>query len=691
LFKSSILFFIFFASSIQAQSYQPGDSSILKFGQTDDGHYSGSFLSPVGQGAAGKDPREVKTEFGFGSYGGKTAYQKASEAKVRDEVSLNEAYKDQIYSLFSNGYFPGQSWNGTPLVEKVYSIIEGIKGDQVKAQKEARKHRTLNPTNLNDLAQWGNLTTESDIKKAYREKYRVLMGQEPSITQVEEFYKLFGAIKNSIPWSGLCNQFSAANANPHFNQAFNNLYERDGEVYLCQKPITLGEIKEATTLLYDSISFDKTMGGVVNFTPSSAPLDNMSTLESLDFLPKYPPNTYIEAQDLNGYRKKYSSFVYRNYFDRLGLSPSGLNFCELDKQFEKIKRTDFGNDRDNITKNKVPIMNLNGEGEVWNSAITGVKRNVQMYNVYDGTTITNTGVRASNSFSDLIQLFVEKKMNGGEQDSNFKRIQKVLLRNYNVMCKYANQRNMSLSKSYCAQILANEVYSVPVPGGNNMDQWSSFPKTLSKRNQAIDDALAGLAMTFVVMDNGKPAIDGKGLPRLRGEGIEGSESTYFNNIKIQNISLGMDYIGQSDFADTKRGAKMSQSTYDGLVVIDKNVSPPEKVGCSWKNVWGYDSNLKKYTSNVASSFMTLDIPACPTDSKAKNLLDQVQKCATFKDFLKQYNQWMLEASQGFNPEKIKEEIDNYKLKYPETNVDWAKLKGQILQEMDNSFVEESKE
>ncbi|MFZ4714121.1 MAG: hypothetical protein ACOYL6_10430 [Bacteriovoracaceae bacterium] len=687
-----ILLSFYLSPNAIAQSYGTGDSTIFKFGNQEDGYYSGSFLSPVGQGAAGSDPHDVKTEFGFGMYSGKTAYDKGSESKNRDEKALNAQYKGQVYSLFTSDYFPNGSWNGTPLVEKVYSIIEGIKGDQVRAKSNSKKHRLLNPTNLADLKEWGNLTKEEDLKKVYREKYRVLMGEEPSLSQVDEFYKIFGAIQNSVPWSGLCNQFSAANANPYFNKTFTDLYGRDGEVYLCQKPITLGEVKEATTLLYDSIAFDQTMGGAVNFTPSGTPTDNFFDVEEMDFLKKYPPNTFIEGKDLDVYRKKYSNYIYKNYFDRLGKSPSGMNFCELDKKFASIDHRDFGNDKENMTKNKVPIMNLNGSGEVWNSAVTSVQRDVRMYNVYDGTTITESGIQASNSFSDLIQLYASKRLNGGVGTPEFKRLQKVLLRNYNVMCRYANDHGMSLSKSYCSQIISNETYDVPIPAGSNMDMWSSLPKTLSQRNQATDDALTGLALTFIVFDsNNKPAIDGKGLPRLRGENVPGSESTYFNNIKIQNVALNLEYVAQADFADTKKGAKKSKSNFDGLVVIDENVDPPQQTGCSWKNVWKYDENLKKYVSNVPSSFMTLDIPACPSDTKAKNLLDQVKKCATFKDFLKQYNKWMLEASQGFNPEKIKDEIDSYKLKFPQTNVDWTKLKTQILHDMDQSFVEESKQ
>ncbi len=688
-----VLLTITFSTLSSAQSslsYSPGDSRIIQFGNGEEGFYSGSFLSPVGQGAAGKDPKEVKTEFGFGSYNGKTAFQKGDEAKKSDEEVMDLKYKNQVYSLFKSDYFPSQSWNGTPLVEKVYSIMEGINGDQSKAKKNANNHRLFNPTNINDLVEWDKFQSEEELKKAYREKYRVLMGQEPSQEQVGEFYLLFNAIKNAVPWSGLCHQFSAANANPYFNKTFENLYSRQGEVYLCQKPITLGEIKEATTLLYDSVSFsyDSMLGGKINFMPDPDPLGNMIGTESLDFLKKYPPNTFIEAKDLDVHRSQYSSYVYKNYFDRLGKNPSGLGFCDLDQRFSELERQDYGDSQENAMKNKVPIMNLAGNGEIWNNAVTGVTRDVHMYNVYDGNSMTTSGVGASNSFATLMQLYADKKSKNETGTDSFKRLQKLLVRNTSIMCKYAIEKGMTLSQSFCNQITNNQVYNVPVPGGTNMDQWSSMPKLLAQRNAQVDDAVNALVMSFMVFDSEskKPVIDAQGLPRMRS-----TDSPYFEKMKLQNISLKVDYIAQSDFADTEKGAKKSDTRYDGIVVVDESVSPVKQVGCSWKNVWSYNANLKKYEGSLPASFMTLDIPECPQDSKAQTLLDKVQQCATFKEFLSEYNAWMLEASQGMDLENIKQNIADFRKKYPETNVDWTKLESQVVAEMNASFVEESKE
>jgi hypothetical protein len=680
--------------------YTSGSSKILKFGNGSDGMYSSSYLSPVGQGGAGADPKEVKTEFGFGFYSekSKTAYDLGQESLKDDQVDLDLKYQDQIFKLFENNYFPDSQWNGTPLVEKVYAIIEGIRGNPDVALQNAQKHRKLKLTNIKDLELWGQVENETDLRKKYISEYQSLnQGIYPSEKEIQEFINIFFAIRNSVTWAGLCHQFSAANADPFINHAMSGIYERSGEVFLCQKPITLGEVKEATTMLYDKIEYDEMKGGKIAFNPHSDPTKNFQNVSSLDFMPGYEKrcrqtgnkdDCFISGEKLQEHAKDYSTYVYQNYFERNGKNPTGLDFCDLDQTLSKYEHQTYSSQSEMNSKNKVPIMNLSGNGEVWNNPITGAARNVRKHNIYTGHAIQEEGQPFnSNSFTELIQVFVDKKLKG-ESGEGVNRLKNLLLKNYSVMCNYAIKNNMESAKIACNQMNANQVYYVPSPTNLNANVWSKFPQELATKNLVTDYALFNLAKSFVSMETYSTAYkDAKGLPRIRSTDVE-----YFNRFKFQDIDLKLQYIDQTSFADDRKTPTSQEISYSGVVLIDEGVSPPEKKGCSWKNVWNFNANLKRYESKIPASFMTLDIPSCPNDTDAVELLDKVGQCLTFKELVSKYNEWMLEASTGYEGEaSVVANINVFKEKFPETKIDWEKLKRQIIKDFDQKFIEENDE
>lgn len=686
-----LLFFNLLTVETKAQvkpSYSPGNSREIIFGNpaTTNGQYSGSFLSPVGQSGAGNNPDEVKTTYfgGFG-YTGKTLKEKNIESLQRDQVDINAQYSNQIFSLFENNYFPSENWDGVPLVEKVYDILEGVKGDPSVAKANAEKQRLFFPTGSQDLSTWGNEVTEQQ----YRDKYKSYYGAEPTGQEVSDFINTFYAIKNSIQWSGLCHQFSAANADPYITGKMASIYKREGETYLCEQPISLGELKEATTLLYDSIDVHEQIGKSSLYPYKDTKFNNLKP-DELNFYKNYPVNSFITAEELNDYRRKYAAYVYQNYYERNGINPSGLEFCDLDKKLLQNERQDYTSNTDAITKNKVPILNISGDGEVWNNPVTSVNRDVRPYNFYSGDSVATSelgGKQTSNSFMEMMRVYVDYKVKGKESDPTFKRMQKMLIRNQSVMCDFARNNNYEFSIDFCDRITNNQNTTTPVTGSDNVQEWSSFPQLLKNQNDKVDKALFSLVKTFMIMgDDNLPLTDSSGLPKMRT-----LESQYFKKYKMQDVSLKVKYVNEADFADEKKAATLNEKTFDGLVLVDDTVSPPSQVGCSWKSVWRYNQDLQQYESDVAGSFMTLNIPACPKDSKASKLLDQVSKCVTMKELVKAYNQWMLEASQGFEASKVAAEIDLFKEKFPESNIDWAKLKKQILGDMADQFINESDE
>lgn len=669
-------------------SYSPGNSKEIIFGnpQVTKGQYSGSFLSPVGQGGAGNNPADVKTTYfgGFG-YTGKTLKEKNQESLVRDESDLNALYSKQIFSLFENNYFPSENWDGVPLVEKVYGILEGIKGDPKVAAANAKKQRLFFPTGSQDIVGWGNEVSELQ----YRDKYKSYYGVEPSRQEISDFINTFYAIKNSIQWSGLCHQFSAANADPYITGKMADLYKREGETYLCEQPISLGELKEATTLLYDNVDVHEQIGKSSLYPYKESKNNNLKP-DELNFYKNYPVNSYITPTELNDYRRKYSSYLYQNFYERNGKNPSGLEFCDLDRKLIQNERQDYTSEKDNFTKNKVPILNISGDGEIWNNPVTSVKRDVQPYNFYTGDTAKQSEIgnkQTSNSFLEMMRVYVDYKVKGKESDPVFKRMQKMLIRNQSVMCDFAKNNNYEYSKAYCNEINNNQTFMPPAAGSENAQEWSSFPQLLKNQNDKVDKALFNLVKTFMIIgDNNLPVTDSSGLPVVRTV-----ESQFFKKYKMQDVSLKVSYVNETDFADEKKSAKSASKTFEGLVLIDDSQSPPAQVGCSWKSVWRYNNDLQQYESDVAGSFLTLDIPACPKDSKATKLLNQVSKCATMKELIKAYNSWMLEASQGFEASKVAAQIDTFHEKFPESNIDWVKLKKQILGDMADQFIEESDE
>lgn len=688
LFSFSLFFFLVPVALAQvAPSYSPGNSREVIYGnpETTKGQYSGSFLSPVGQSGAGNNPDEVRTTYFGGLYGGKTLKEKNIEALNRDETDLNAKYSKQIFSLFENNYLPNETWDGKPLVEKVYQILEGVKGDPAVAAENAKKQRLFFPTGAADLASWGNEVTEQQ----YIDKYKSYYGQGPTQVEISNFINTFYAIKNSIQWSGLCHQFSAANADPYITEKMAKMYDRNGEMFLCQQPISLGELKEATTLLYDSVDVAEQIGQNTLY-PYQDSKNNKLKAEDLHFWDDYPANSYITPTELNDYRRKYASYLYQNYYERNGKNPSGLDFCELDKKMIQNERQDYSSNTDEFTKNKVPILNISGDGQIWNNPITSMQRDVQPYNFYSGETAKLSDIGkslTSNSFAEMMKVYVDYKVKGKEYDPTFKRTQKVLLQNQSVMCEFARKNNYETSRKYCNDIFNNQIIEIPKTDSSNAQEWSIFPQTLKAKNDKTDTALFNLVKSFMVMgDNNVPLTDSSGLPRLRT-----TETDYFKKYKMQNVSLKMKYVNETDFADEKEGAKTAEKTYEGLVLVDDSVSPPSQVGCSWKSVWRYNQNLSQYESDVAGSFLTLNIPACPKDTKAAKLLNQVSKCATMKELVKSYNQWMLEASTGFEPSKVAADIDAFHDKFPESNIDWAKLKKQILGDMADQFINESDE
>lgn len=686
-----LFLFSIISSSALAQvkpSFSPGNSREIVFGnpQITEGQYSGSFLSPVLQSGAGNSPEDVKTTYfgGFG-YTGKTLKEKNQESLERDQVDINSLYSKQIFSLFENNYFPSENWDGAPLVEKVYGILEGIKGDPNVATENAKKQRLFFPTGSQDLASWGDEVT----RQQYQDKYKSYYGVEPSSQEISDFINTFYAIKNSIQWSGLCHQFSAANADPYITSKMSEIYKRDGETFLCLQPISLGELKEATTLLYDSVDVDQQIGKSSLYPYKETKYNNLKP-DELNFYKNYPPNTFITAEELNDHRRKYASYVYQNYYERNGENPSGLDFCELDKQFLQNERQNYTSETDAFTKNKVPILNISGDGEIWNNPVNSVKRDVQPYNFYTGESakIDELGNnQTSNSFLEMMKVYVDYKVKGKETDPTFKRMQKMLIRNQSVMCDFARTNNYEYSKGYCNEIVNNQSLDTPATGSENVQEWSSFPQLLKNQNDKVDKALFNLVKTFMVMgDNNLPMNDSSGLPVVRT-----LESQFFKKYKMQDVSLKVKYVNEADFAHEQKSANLEEKSFEGLVLVDDSVSPPSQVGCSWKSVWRYNHDLQQYESDVAGSFLTLDIPACPADTKATKLLNQVSKCITMKELVKAYNQWMLEASQGFEPAKIAAEIDAFKEKFPESNLDWVKLKKQILGDMADQFIEESAE
>lgn len=688
----SLLFFTFLSAEALAQvkpSYSPGSSKEIIFGnpETTEGQYSGSFLSPVGQSGAGNNPKDVKTTYfgGFG-YTGKTLKEKNIESLDRDQSDMNALYSKQIFSLFENTYFPNATWDGVPLVEKVYGILEGIKGDATVIADKVEKQRLFFPTGLQDLSMWGSEVTEQQYKDKYMAEHN---GETPTAQMYKDFINTFYAIKNSIQWSGLCHQFSAANADPYITNKMADIYHREGETFLCRQPISLGELKEATTLLYDSVDVDEQIGVSTLYPYRDTKNNNLKPTE-LNFYANYPANTFITAAELNDYRRKYAAYLYQNHYERMGKNPSGLDFCQLDSKLVEHERQDYAKETDEFTNNKVPILNISGDGEIWNNPVTSVQRDVQPYNFYSGETakLSELGNKqTSNSFMEMMRVYVDYKFKGKESDPTFKRMQKMLLRNQSVMCDFARNNKYETSISYCREIFNNQVIDPPVASSSNAKEWSTFPQTLKNKNDNVDKALFNLVKTFMIMgDNNLPMNDSSGMPTMRT-----LESSYFKKYKMQDVSLKVKYVNETDFAHEKKSAITAEKTYDGLVLVDDSVSPPSQVGCSWKSVWRYNQNLKEYESDVAGSFLTLDIPACPTDSKASKLLDQVSKCATMKELVKAYNQWILDASQGFDVEKVAAEIEAFKEKYPQSNIDWKKLKEQILGDMADKFINESDE
>lgn len=680
----------------QNVDYSAGSSKVIKFGNDQEGMYSSSYLSPVGQGGAGADPKDVKTEFGFGIYfdNSKTAYDLGQEKLNSDQADLDLKYQDNIFKLFQNDYFPDKQWNGTPLVEKVYAILEGIRGNPEVAKQNAQKYRKYKLTNIKDLELWGNITDQNDLRSKYIEEYKKENGGiYPAERDIEEFINVFFAIRNSITWAGLCHQFSAANADPFILEGMKATYDRSGEVFLCQKPITLGEVKEATTMLYDKIEYDQMKGGKISFKPNSDPSKNYLNPYTLDFYPKLVQenltgNTVqINNDKTQQYFSDYSTYVYQNYYERYGKNPTGLDFCELDKALSENERRDYSSQTDRFSKNKVPIMNLSGNGEVWNNPITSASRKVKKYNIYTGQPIQDESqTQSSNSFSELIQLFVDKKLRN-ESGVAFDRARNLLLRNYTLMCTYAFKNNMEGAKRSCENITGNQPYSVPAPTSYNAKDWSKFPKELALKNTIVDNSLFELAKSFISMESSTVAYrDNRGLPRIRS-----TDTSYFSKFKFQNIDLNLQYVDQTSFADDKKNPTQSEMNYSGVVLVDESQSPAELKGCSWNNVWAYNSNLKKYESRIPASFMTLDVPSCPNDTDAVGLLDKVNQCLTFKELVSKYNEWMLDASTGMNDEKVLADINHFKEKFPETNIDWDKLKRQIIQDFDNRFIEESEE
>lgn len=669
-------------------SYSSGSSREVVYGnpETTEGQYSGSFLSPVKQEGAGKNPKDVKTVYaGELGYVGKTLKEKNIEALNRDQVDINAKYSAQIFSLFENNYFPNDKWDGKPLVEKVYGILEGIKGDPNVAAENAKKQRLFFPTGAQDLASWGDEVTELQ----YRDKYKSYYGIEPSKQEISDFINTFYAIKNSIQWSGLCHQFSAANADPYITEKIAQMYDRNGEMFLCQQPISLGELKEATTLLYDSVDVEEQIGKNTLYPYTDSKNNNLKA-EDLHFYDDYPVNSYIGPIELNDYRRKYASYLYQNYYERNGKNPSGLDFCELDKKMLENERQDYSSSTDEFTKNKVPILNISGDGEIWNNPVTSMQRDVQPYNFYSGesTTHNDLGTKlTSNSFMEMMRVYVDYKVKGKEYDPTFKRMQKMLLRNQSVMCDFARKNNYETSRKYCNDIFNNQVIDPPIASSSNAQEWSIFPQTLKAKNDKVDSSLFNLVKTFMIMgDNNVPLTDSSGLPRMRSV-----ESDYFKKYKMQNVALKMKYVNESEFANEQEEAKLAEKTYEGLVLVDDSLNPPSQVGCSWKSVWRYNQNLKEYEADVVGSFLTLNIPACPKDTKAAKLLNQVSKCMTMKELVKAYNQWMLDASTGFEADKIAADIDAFHEKFPESNIDWAKLKKQILGDMADQFINESDE
>lgn len=674
-----------FAQNLHAQNldYSANSNQNFSYGNGNTGKYSSSFLSPVKQGLAGNNPKDVQTIFfGTAGYIGPTMAAVAMDAVNEDKKDLQTKYEAEVYSLFSSGYFPNKEWNMTPLVDKVYSILEGLNGDQTKAKQNSDRHRMFAPTSLSDLKLWG----ETVDRQEYSQKFYQYYNRYPTAEEVNDFMNLYSQIKASVYWIGYCDQFSSANADPYIGEQFSNLYSRDGQVYLCQKPITLGEMKEATTLLYDQIEVSENFGQTVAFTPYQEKEKNNLKGTDLNFLTKYAPGSTISSENLTDYARKYTTFLYSNYYERQGQNPNQLAFCDLDQLLKKYNYQDFGNSDDNKVNNKMPIMNLSGDGQVWNNAISSSSRTVEDFNIYTGKpTEEGDNLQTVSSLPELVQAVVEMEPRA-KGTNQFNRMRNLLVQNYTVLCEYARDNNMADAKNACDQIAVNQSITPPLPNSNaaKLSEWANYPASLDNMNKLVDENIIKLAKSFILTDDwNRPVLDARKMPQLRT-----FEGDFLKRFKFKNVKLNVEYIDEDDAANNDKIAKLDKVKYEGVVLIDeKNPETPKT--CRWKNVWNYDWITQRYQSNVAGNFMTLDIPQCPKDSKAIDLLEKVKKCLTFKELVGLYQEWMLEASTGFDENVIAKKIDETKALFPETNINWDKLKEQILGDMNEQFTEES--
>ncbi|MBT3983746.1 MAG: hypothetical protein HOE90_20495 [Bacteriovoracaceae bacterium] len=720
----ALCLFVFSISAFATPSYRAGESTQLTFGADTETFTNAGFGQRSKGGIGGKRPEDM------GPHGASEEYENWGVINERDQDSdftswkedLSPSEKQYLYSLninsiidkyidwdflsqqgttVSDGDSGAEDTEGVALSERAFEILySDLSGKERRAKYES--FITLNPISTQTLGAFkGYLddedtdyfdymdSNEEELLEIYNESYYQQHGvyprdhftKEQIVESISDILLTLETIVDPESWEGYCQEFAALNSNPKFQDLFRPFKEdKRGRIYLCEAPISYNEVEDAMTLLYGSIELTEKdpMGrGRELSPPSSVVQNNNYSASRLAITRSSSERGGSFYERLYDKEKKLSSFLYTQYYDRMGINPHGIDFCDYDKRVDEYK---FGASKDD--KDPFPIVNLNVDGEIWNHVLLGVDRRVSEGNNLNDLVLrfrraryvkdirTDSGKKVFSSFVKSVVALCE--------DSDFKREFMNSGGDWNGICRDGVLRVRPkpllnhISRSGAGIYECSEL---------SMECFGKHTPECKRQYAACEEESEGICSEGCYMDrclprtslgeedicyNGRPDSDGSmgiehfaraiekkselmevfALDLLKGifdSKMTKKKSSFLAKFSVNEVVLDSQFLNTGDPSVSDRRKKLKSEEHSGNVLLKDD----QPLGCSWNNVWQKTGTgeEQKYSGSVPGSIYTMELPHCPAeDNLAFKLLDKVKGCETLSQVVRSFTRLVLALS-----------------------------------------------